>query len=196
MPKHSIVDDRAVKEPLDLDSLFPEITEIRDALLRDKVREIWERAWSISEYVRLADVPISVSIAGSQLKHCQGIVKGALALARVWEEVHGVELDRDIIIAAALLMDVSKLIEIRPVGDGKHERTELGRALPHALVVASWALASGLPLQIVHIVSCHSPNGGKAPNSMEAHLLDAIDQADLNACGFDIWERKVTHYQR
>ena len=183
------------KEQIDVRALFPELDLISDASLRDAVVEIWEEMWAQSEYERLVDVRVSLKIDYPQIRHCQGIVRGAVALAPVWEEVHGVRFDHDVLVAAALLMDVSKLVEAKPKPGGGSEQTDLGRALPHAVYAAHLALQKGLPLSIVHVLTAHSPNGGKAPNTPEAHLLDWVDQADISAFGFDIWRRKVVHYQ-
>jgi hypothetical protein len=183
------------KEQIDVHAIFPELDLISDPSLRTAVVEVWEHIWGMSDYERVEDVPVSLKIDYPQIKHCQGIVRGAMALAPVWEEVHGVRFDRDVLIAAALLMDVSKFVENRPRPEGGSEQTELGRALPHAVYAAHLALEKGLPLSIVHVLTSHSPNGGKAPNTPEAHLLDWVDQADISAFGFDIWTRKVMHYQ-
>ena len=183
------------KEILDLDGLFPELGQIADPSLRRAVVEIWDELWAMSEYERLLDVPVSVKIDYPQVRHAQGVVAAAVAVADVWERVHGVELDRDVLIAGALLIDVSKLVETRRGPDGKATYTELGRALPHATYAAHAALNRGVRLDIVHCILSHSPNGGKAPHTVEAQILDWLDQADISAFGFDIWTRKVMHYQ-
>lgn len=184
-----------MKHPLELERHFPELNQISEPGLREAVAETWRRLWEMSAYERLEDVPVSLNINYSGLKHAQGIVKGALALAPVWEHVHGVTFNRDHLIAGALLMDVSKLVEYRPRSDGGHQATDLGLALPHATYAAHIALELAVPLPVIHIVTAHSPNGGKAPATPEAQLLDAVDQADIHAFGFEIWTRKVMHYQ-
>lgn len=192
------VADNAVaggKETLDLDALFPELALIADGSLRRAVVEIWHELWAMSEYDRLIDVPVSVKIDYPQLRHAQGVVGAAVAVAEVWERVHEVRLDRDVLIAGALLIDVSKLVETRRDPNGKATYTELGRALPHATYAAHAALNRGVRLDVVHCILSHSPNGGKAPHTVEAQILDWLDQADISAFGFDIWTRKVTHFQ-
>lgn len=184
-----------MKQELDLAALFPELALIGDEGLRRAVVAVWEELWAASAYERLEEVPTSTKISYPQVKHCQGIVKGALALAAVWEEVHGTTLDRDVLVAAALLMDVSKLVETEPGPDGRPVASEVGRALPHAVYGAHVALAHGVPLAVAHVMTAHSPNGGKSPGSLEAHLLDWVDQADISGFGFDIWSRRVLHFQ-
>lgn len=185
----------AAKPPLRLAAIFPELDEIRDAALRRAVVAVWDRLWAMSEYERLEDVPVSVKITYPHIRHAQAIVKVALAAARIWEEVHGTTFDRDHLIAGALLMDVSKLVETRRRPDGGDEATDIGKAVPHAWYAAHLALELGVPLPVVHIITVHSPNSGKAPATREAMLLDRIDQADINAFGWDIWTRRVIHYQ-
>ncbi len=194
-PARSGVGHSGTKESLDVRELFPELDLIGDEQLRDAVVAVWEELWDQSPYVRLADVPTSTKILYPQVKHCQGIVKGALALADVWEQVHGTVLDRDVLVAAALLMDVSKLVETELDLDARPVATAIGRALPHAVYGAHVALAHGVPLAVVHVMAAHSPNGGKSPGSLEAHLLDWVDQADISGFGYDIWSRRVLHYQ-
>ncbi|MDA8398986.1 MAG: hypothetical protein M0008_02895 [Actinomycetota bacterium] len=183
------------KEGLDVRGLFPEVDLIADEQLRNAVVAVWEELWVQSAYIRLADVPTSTRIPYPQVKHCQGIVKGALAIAEVWESVHGVVLDRDVLVAGALLMDVSKLVETEPGLDQHPVASAIGRALPHAVYGAHTALNHGVPLSVAHIITAHSPNGGKTPGSAEAHLLDWVDQADISGAGYDIWARRVLHYQ-
>lgn len=184
-----------MKETLNLVEVFPELELIADADLRAAVGAVWQELWAQSPYDCLEDVPTSTKIQYPQVKHLRGIVKGALALAAVWEEVHGAVIDRDVLIAGALLMDVSKLVETEPGPDGRPVPTTIGRALPHAVYGAHVALACGVPLAVVHIMTAHSPNGGKSPMGIEAHLLDWVDQADISAFGHDIWTRRVVHYQ-
>jgi len=183
------------KQPLDLDALFPELSQIRDVGLREAVVAIWQELWQRSAYQRIDDVPVSSSIDYPQVKHARGVLRAALAVAPIWEEVHGVHFDRDVLIAGALLMDVSKMVESGRDAGGKPAKTEVGRLLPHATLAAHLAMQHGVPLPVVHVITCHSPNGGKAPATHEAELLDSLDQADIAAFGHTIWTRKVMHWQ-
>lgn len=183
------------KRPLEMERLFPELGLLTSPTLRAQIIEIWQELWQMSAYERLEDVPVSLTIDYPQLLHTQGVIRGAIALADAWERLHDVELDRDTLIAGALLIDVSKLVETRRDADGQPRHTDVGRLLAHGTYGAHLALAKGVPLEIVHCILSHSPNGGKAPQTREAQLIDWLDQADISAFGFDIWKRKVMHYQ-
>lgn len=186
---------RPEQEKIDVEELFPELALLGDPALRTAIIEIWQELWALSDYDRLIDVPVSVKIDYPQLKHARGVVASAIAVADVWEREHGTKLDRDVLIAGALLIDVSKLVETRRDSDGEIGYTELGKALPHATYAAHAALNKGVRMDVIHCILSHSPNGGKAPQTVEAQILDWLDQADISAFGFHIWARKVTHYQ-
>ncbi len=183
------------KPPLDVPALFPEITQIGDAALRGAIERIWQRLWQESAFEGLEDVPVSASIPYPHIRHNQAIVKSVIAVARIYTEVHGAVYNMDHLIAAALLADASKLVEIEFDGNGGYRQTPLGKRLPHAMYAAHLALKEGVPLDVVHCIATHSPSSGKAPNTMECHLLHWLDQADICGFGFDIWKRRVIHHQ-
>lgn len=183
-----------MKEALEVRSLFPELGQISDQALQETVVAIWEQLWSECAWERLDDVPVSLKIPYPQRKHTQGVLRVALAASPIWEALYDHRINRDVLVAGALLMDVSKLVEYQP-GDGGPTRTSIGKHLPHAMYTAHLALARGAPMEVIHIITAHSPNGGKAPATVECRILDWIDQADISAAGFEIWNRRVNHFQ-
>jgi len=184
----------ASKPALDLPRLFPELAEIGDERLRGAVGSVWDRFWALSAYERIEDVPVALKWGEPVIRHAQAIVKLAVAAARIWEDVHGVRLQRDHLIAAALLMEVSNLVEFRPGPNGT-EMTDIGKAGTHGWYAANVALEAGVPFPVVHVILSHSPNSGKAPTTPEAQLLHWICQASVSAFRRDSWTRKVMHHQ-
>lgn len=178
-----------------LGALFPELDLIADPGIRQAVARIWSQMWQDSEYTDINQVPVSLKVGYPQVKHTQAVVRMALSIADIAHEVHGLPVRRDVLIAGALLMDASKVVEYRPGPDGTHQRSDIGSQLPHGTYAAHLALRESLPLDVVHIVMAHSPNGGKAPATAEAHILDGLDQIDLHNFGFDLWRRRVVHFQ-
>lgn len=178
-----------------LQIVFPQLALIEDDVLRSGVVEIWDELWQQSDYDDLTDVPVSLKVSYPQIKHTQAVVEMAISAAGVVSKVHGTEINLDTLIAGALLMDVSKFAEYRPGIESGNERTRTGSLLPHGTVSAALALAKGLPLEVVHIILAHSPNGGKTPATIEAQMLDWLDQLDLNALGANLWTRNVIHLQ-
>lgn len=182
------------KARLDVAALVPEIRLIQDAELLWMVERVWQRLWDESAFERLEDVPVSPDTPYPNIRHIQAYVKTAIAVARIYEEVHGTAYNYDHLIAGALLADISKLVEHAPSGDG-YVKTEIGRLLPHASYAGHVALELGAPLEVAHIIMTHSPNAGTAPLTPEAQLFAWLDQADIVGFGYDIWHRKVVHYQ-
>src|SRR6266508_1471992 len=100
---------------------LPELAEIGNADLRDKVVEAWAIALAESEFARIEDIPptgVPGSPAmrrGTQADHMRGVARMAVALAEGLEQVIGpLGTDRDELIAAALCHDVGKPFEFSP----------------------------------------------------------------------------------
>jgi hypothetical protein len=181
------------KQPLDVAALFPELELLGDVALREKVAAIWQQLWAESSFERIEDVPVMPSLPYPHLKHQQGYLKCVVAVARIFEEVHGPRYQMDHLIAGALLADASKLVEYRREDEG-YGLTELGKSIPHAVYGVHLALAAGLPMPIVHMIASHSPNSSMAPATAEAQLLHWLDQADISGFGHDVWRRLVIHH--
>lgn len=179
-----------MKAPLELGKLFPELSSITDADLRAGVEAVWQELWERSTFERIEEVPTSTEINYPHVRHNQAILRLALATADVFESVHDVRVDRDVLIAAALLQDVSKLVEYRREGDG-HEFTQLGTDYPHAFWGAHTALLHGLPASVCTIILTHTPNSPTFPASLEGKILYYVDQLDVIAIYRDRWRKEL-----
>ena len=182
------------KKPLHLVGLFPELMQISNPALRERVEVLWQRLWQECKWQRLEDVPVSSKIHRSHLPHAQAVVRLAAVAADVAEQVHHLPVDRDILIAAAIVQDAGKLVEYEPDNNGTgFKRGELGVQLQHSMYAAHVALEIGLPLEVVHIMLAHSPSTSLTPQSRECALLFWIDQLDLSAMGEKTWQRELFH---
>jgi hypothetical protein len=169
------------RPPLDLDAHFPEVAQISDATLAAKVRAVWQELWEASEFPDLAAVPTSGEIAYPNVPHTRSVTALALAMAEVLTRFHGTKIDRDVLLAACLLQDASKLVEYRPAPGGGIEKTELGKAMPHAFEAARIAAKHGVPLPILHIIATHSPSAAKLPETLEGRIVYLADEIDVTA---------------
>ena len=177
----------ATARALDLDALLPEIGLIQDEALRGKVRRVWQVLWSRSDFADFAAVPTSGEIPYPNLPHMRCVVALALGIADSFERFHGVKVDRDVLVAACLLQDASKVVEYRPKADGGIEKTPIGKAVPHAFEAARVALDEGVPLEVVHIIATHSPQAPRFPTSLEGKIIYYADQLDVIAIHGDHW---------
>jgi HD superfamily phosphodiesterase len=111
----------------------------------------------------------------------------AIAIADAYERFHGVKTNRDVLIAAGLLQDASKIVEMQNKSDGTIEASPKGKTYPHAFYAAHVALKHGVPDEICHIILTHSPQSPKFPASLEGKILYYADQLDVIAIYKDRW---------
>lgn len=180
----------AGKTPLDLPRVFPELAGLSDSDLRSRVEGVWQEFWTWSSFTALEDVPTSPEIPYSHVRHARAVIRLALAAAETFEAFHGLQLDRDVLVAAGLLQDVSKLVEYEP-GDGEPRYSEGGRRLPHGFLAAHLAVNHGLPLSICEIIVSHSPTSSRFPASLEGKVLYYADQLDVIAVFGDRWRKEL-----
>jgi hypothetical protein len=133
-----------VKPGLDFPELFPEVLLIQDGDLRAQVEAVWQELWQMSDFSSIDQLATSPEIHYLHVPHNRAVVEMALAVATTFERFHTVKVDRDVLVAAALLQDASKLIEYTLAG-GKVELSTLGRDYPHAFWGAHTALKHGVP---------------------------------------------------
>jgi putative nucleotidyltransferase with HDIG domain len=166
---------------------LPEVELIQDAELRAKVVEVHALALLETGYDRIDDIPPSgvpespLMKRGSQADHYRGVATMALGLAKGLEDVLGdVGIDRDLLVAAALVHDVGKAYEFSNWERWKDERSRTGSpALRHPVYGAHLAIAVGLPEEIVHCVAAHPymGEGSFVKASLETTVVQYADVA-------------------
>ncbi len=181
----------SVRAPLPLADIFPQIEDIRDAILRAQVEAVWQELWAASRWPSFDDLPTSKEIPYPARPHSQCVLGLSLAIADQFEKFHGIVVDRDVLIAAAILQDASKVVEYDPVDGGGAAHTEIGRSFPHAFWCAHVALRHGVPLPICHIIMTHSPGAAQFPRSLEGNILYYADQLDVIAIFGDRWVKHL-----
>jgi len=177
---HGPVTDKELKAVV---SALHYVEQIGDPDLRDKVVRTLVRAWRESPYDRLEDAPNSVSRWGwnvTFVQHVNSTARAALSLAHQFKEEYDAKIDFDILLAAALLHDVDKLLIYERIGDTVEE-SALGKRLPHGVYGAHLALQEGMPIEVAHIIATHSPNSSACPKSVEGAIIQYADMADLDA---------------
>jgi hypothetical protein len=179
-----------VKPALDFAGLFPEIELISDAELRTKVEAVWQELWQESDWDSTDKLATSPEIPYLHVPHNRAVVQMALAVAETFERFHGVRVDRDVLVAAALLQDASKLVEYT-LSDGKVTLSHLGREYPHSFWAAHIALKHGVPDAICHIILTHTPQASSFPKSLEGKILYYVDQIDVLAIYGDRWRKHL-----
>jgi putative nucleotidyltransferase with HDIG domain len=171
----------AQKEQARLEDLMPEVRQISNLDLRRKILETWERALSESSFRDLTEVPgegwVDPNI--TQLDHQRAVARMAVAVANALAEVvPDIKLDKDILIAGALLHDVGKAFEYDParVAVWRRHPQEAGYpSIRHPIYGVHLGLSTNLPETILHIIGAHASEGTVVRRSLENTLISAVD---------------------
>lgn len=165
--------------------LLPEIEEIRDADLRARVTACWQEAIDFRGWTEdlLRSIPFTLladNVSISFIDHVRAVCRMCIACDVVLDEVHGTKktpVNRDYLVAGALLADVGKLLEYEII-DGRPVKSDYGKHIRHPFSGVGLAFKHGLPSEIMHIIATHSKEGAgekRLPESIIFHHADFID---------------------
>jgi len=166
---------------------LPEVDEIQDEELREKVIEAWALSLSQSEFTRIEEIrasgnPTSPPLKkGTQAHHLRGVARMAVALARELEEVHGdIGINHDLLWACALCHDVGKPYEFSPRNQARWKADVAAAGYPairHSVYGVYICLTVGLPEAVAHTAGAHSGEGELIQRSLENTLVHHADYA-------------------
>ncbi len=161
--------------------LWPEVNLINDHSLKEKVIECWKYALENSELTiqDLHEIPFSLLIRDSNISfinHKRTCVQLAVDIAQRMKKNFGdaINIDMDILIAGAILIDVGKLLEYTKK-DGKLGTSKAGNLLRHPFSGVAIADRFGLPPEVLHIIAYHSKEGDLGKRSIEAIIVHHAD---------------------
>lgn len=165
----------------EIKKLLPELDEIEDDALRDKVVAAYEAAlerggWRPEDMARMPFTLLLEPCPATFVEHTRGVTRCAVAAAAALAETYGSRfaVNRDHLLAAALLHDVGKLLEYREEG-GQFVTSELGRMLRHPFSGAALCCEFGLPAAVAHVVATHAREGDGARATPEAVIIHHAD---------------------
>lgn len=171
--------------------LFPMLERIENADLRDRVIRVWTdamrrgnagRGWSIGQ---LRTIPFTL-LAGDNpmcfIEHLTSCALQCLAIADVLDTTFAerVPIDRDTLLAGALLADVGKLIEFELDETGRVQQGTTGALLRHPFTGVALAHEHGLPPAVLHIIAAHSHEGDRIERSIECIIFHHADFIDFD----------------
>ena len=163
---------------------LPQIMDIKNEELRNKVADAWAYSLQINGYRHIEDMPGSgmpeASSLGDQSMHIRAVGYNALSLyenlCKAYERDMG--LDKDMLIACALLHDVGKPYEYKPENRSRWAANHKLTGAPNARHPAYGtyiAITCDLPEEVVHVCACHSPEGRFVTRSAYATLVHYAD---------------------
>jgi len=161
--------------------IWPEINWIKNSELREKVINCW--IYAIENSVLSADdleeIPFSLLIKNcnvSFMTHKRTAVQLSVDIAKRMKENFGdeIQIDFDILIAGAILIDVGKLIEYDKA-DGKLTTSKTGKLLRHPFSGVAIADRFNLPPEVLHMIAYHAKEGDSEKRSVEAIIVHHAD---------------------
>lgn len=154
---------------------LPELELIQNEAYKKAVLDIWTEVFMESDWDSIEDVPKSGDAKEFRnLDHTRSVTLQAAACADVVEKIYNFKVDRDALITAALLHDVSKFFEYNKDGS----KTKYGKLMQHGVTTAQKAEQHGLPLEIQHMIITHTGLSKIMPQSIEALILHYVDYLD------------------
>lgn len=163
---------------------LPQIMEIQNEELREKVADAWTFSLQINGYKHIEDMPGSgmpeAGSLGDQSMHIRAVGYNAVSLyenlCKAYER--DMELDKDMLIACALLHDVGKPYEYNPENRARWAANHKITGAPnvrHPAYGTYIAITCDLPEEVVHVCACHSPEGRFVTRSAYATLVHYAD---------------------
>jgi putative nucleotidyltransferase with HDIG domain len=161
--------------------LWPELDWIADPDLREKTLATWVQALEMSPLSPedLNEIPFTLLVPNCPvtfMEHKRCVVHIARRAAEAMDEFLGrsLPIDKDVVIAGAILADVGKLLEYEKVG-GKARQSARGQALRHPFTGVALAMACGVPDAVCHIIAAHAGEGDLVRRSTEAYIVHHAD---------------------
>jgi putative nucleotidyltransferase with HDIG domain len=164
-----------------VEALWPELTWIQDAALREQVTQTWIMAFERSplEPNDLNEIPFTLLVPNCPatfMEHKRCVVHIAKAGAEAMQAFMGraLPIDLDTVIAGAILADVGKLLEYEKV-DGKAVQSRRGKLLRHPFTGVALAMECGVPDEISHMIAAHAGEGDMVKRTVEATIVHHAD---------------------
>lgn len=166
--------------------LLPEVDGISDGALKDKVINVWKdaiayRKWTVDELKSIPFTLLAENVSISFLEHVRTVCKMCIACDDILTDAYHerkTPVNRDYLIAGALLADVAKLLEFDKKPDGTIYKSDYGKKLRHPFSGVGLAFKYDVPAEVMHIIAVHSKEGAGEQRSPEAiifHHADFID---------------------
>ena len=168
---------------------LPELGEIEDDELRDKVIAVWDEAlekkgWNIETLKRMPFTLLVAEVNISFIEHVRTVCRMCVAMEKELNEMYGdrVNLNHDYLVAGALLADVGKIYEYDDI-DGKFVKSKHGKYLRHPFSGVGLSFRHDLPDEVMHIIAVHSKEGAGFQRTAEAIIFHHADFTDFEIIG-------------
>lgn len=167
--------------------LLPEINEIQDEALKNKVIACWAEAvayrnWTNQELKSIPFTLLAENVKINFIEHVRTCCRMAIACDHVLDNAYGnrkTPVNRDYLIAGSLLADVGKLFEYDKQPNGTISKSDYGKHIRHPFSGVGLAFKHGLPSEVMHVIAVHSKEGAGEKRSPEAIIFHHVDFIDF-----------------
>ena len=167
--------------------LLPEVDLIKDENLKNKVIACWceaidFRGWTEELLLNIPFTLLAENVKISFIDHVRAVCRMCVACDEVLDEMHGdkkTPVNRDYLIAGALLADVGKLLEYEIV-DGKPIKSDYGKHIRHPFSGVGLAFKHDLPSEVMHVIATHSKEGAGEKLLPESIIFSHADFIDFD----------------
>ena len=171
--------------------LFPSLKKIKNKSLRERVAAVWSeaiitgcggRGWTFDELRAVKFTLLAGDIEMTFVEHLNSCARQCIAIADVLEKSfrYDIPIQRDILIAGALLADVGKPLEFDKDASGKVVQGTFGQQVRHPFSGVALAYKHGIPGEVLHIIATHSHEGDKIERSIESIIFHHADFVDFD----------------
>jgi len=175
----------------DIAQLFPSLRRIKDKSLRERVAAVWSEAitmscggkgWTFDELRAVKFTLLAGDIDMTFVEHLNSCARQCIAIADVLESAFrcGIHIQRDYLIAGALLADVGKPLEYDKDTSGKVIQGKFGQQVRHPFSGVALAYKHGIPGEVLHIIATHSHEGDNVERSIESIIFHHADFVDFD----------------
>ena len=149
--------------------------------MKEKITSCWVYAIenSVLSIDDLNKIPFSLLLKDCKItfmNHKRTCVQLAVDMAKTMQKNFGdeINIDMDILIAGAILIDVGKLLEYE-MKDGKLATSNAGKLVRHPFSGLAIADRFGLPVEVQHIIATHSKEGDLGQRTVESIIVHHAD---------------------
>ncbi|HVI82903.1 MAG TPA: HD domain-containing protein [Chthoniobacterales bacterium] len=171
--------------------LFPSLMKIKQKSLREKVAAVWSEAistgcgkkgWTFAELRAVKFTLLAGDIEMTFVEHLNSCARQCIAIADVLRRSFrcSIPIQRDHLIAGALLADVGKPLEYDKDTSGKVVQGKFGQRLRHPFSGVALAYKHGIPAEVMHVIATHSHEGDKVERSIESIIFHHADFVDFD----------------
>ena len=175
--------------------LFPSLMKIKQKSLREKVAAVWNEAittgcggkgWTFAELRAVKFTLLAGDIDMKFVEHLNSCALQCIAIADVLKRAFrcSIPIQRDYLIAGALLADVGKPLEYDKDASGKVVQGKFGQQVRHPFSGVALAFKHGIPGEVMHIIATHSHEGDKMERSIESIIFHHADFVDFDIAKF------------